>query len=265
MNALGVLLWVILPYVCLTLLVAGVIWRWRVDKFGWTTRSSEVHERPLLRLGSPMFHFGLLAVAGGHFMGLLIPKTWTEAVGIPQHIYHFTAMFGGGLAGLVTTIGLVLLLYRRFTVGGVFQATTTNDKVMYVLLSLPIVLGMIAVILNQFLGGAHGYDYRETISPWLRGLLTLQPDPGLMADVPLSFQLHVLAGFLLFAILPFTRLVHSLTPPVGYPTRPYVVYRSRQANAAIRQPKRGWEPLPTKVYSDASSRSADADRAAASQ
>jgi nitrate reductase gamma subunit len=36
----------------------------------------------------------------------------------------------------------------------------------------------------------------------------------------------------LFAAWPFTRLVHVFSAPVGYLTRPYIVYRSR-----------GWEPV----------------------
>ncbi|MGL5247758.1 MAG: respiratory nitrate reductase subunit gamma, partial [Brooklawnia sp.] len=35
MTALGIFWWVIFPYVCLTLLVAGSVWRWRTDQFGW--------------------------------------------------------------------------------------------------------------------------------------------------------------------------------------------------------------------------------------
>lgn len=244
MTALGIFLWVIFPYVCLTLLVAGTVWRWKTDQFGWTSRSSQVHEKKLLRLASPLFHFGILAVAGGHVMGLLIPKNITEAVGISQGFYHMMATVAGGLAGAATVLGLALLLYRRFTVGGVRQATTPNDKFMYLLLSLPIVLGMTATVLHQVFGSGHGYDYRETISPWLRGLLTFQPDPSLMNGVPLAFQLHIVAAFLLFAVWPFTRLVHFFSVPIAYPTRPYIVYRTRDANEPIRDVKRGWETLP---------------------
>lgn len=243
MTTLNILLWIVVPYICLTLLVAGTVWRWRVDQFGWTTRSSNLHERKILRLGSPLFHFGILFVGLGHVMGLLIPKTWTEAVGMPQTLYHLTATVGGGLAGAATVIGLILLLYRRFTVGGVLQATTRNDRIMYLVLSIPIILGMIAVIGYQIFGGPHGYDYRETISPWLRGVLTLRPDAALMAAVPIWFQLHVLSAFLLAAVWPFTRLVHAFTPPIGYPTRPYLVYRSRRPGDAVRAPRRGWEPV----------------------
>ena len=46
---------------------------------------------------------------------------------------------------------------------------------------------------------------------------------------------------LLFALWPFTRLVHVFSAPVGYLWRPYVVYRSRDDRVGSRAPKRGWE------------------------
>lgn len=256
MTTLTTMLWLVLPYVCLTLFIAGMFWRWRHDKFGWTTRSSELHESVMLRLGSPLFHFGIIFVAIGHVMGLLIPKGWTETIGVSQGAYHLLATVGGGIAGIMATAGLVLLLYRRRTVGGVFHATSRNDKVMYILLALPIVLGMVATTMHQVFGGAHGYDYRETISPWLRGILTLQPEATLMVGVPLAFQLHIIAAFLLFAVWPYTRLVHAFSAPVGYPTRPAIVYRSREEGAPIRKPNRGWEPYAGPASLDTSSRTA---------
>ncbi|MFF5016822.1 respiratory nitrate reductase subunit gamma [Streptomyces sp. NPDC001165] len=49
------LLWGALPYIALALLVAGLVWRYRYDKYGWTTRSSQVYESKLLNLASPCF------------------------------------------------------------------------------------------------------------------------------------------------------------------------------------------------------------------
>ena len=68
---MDVLLWGVLPYVMLAVLIGGTLWRYKYDKFGWTTRSSQLYESRLLRIGSPMFHFGMLMVVGGHAMGLL--------------------------------------------------------------------------------------------------------------------------------------------------------------------------------------------------
>lgn len=62
-----------------------------------------------------------------------------------------------------------------------------------------------------------------------------------MSGVPLLYQLHALSALSLFAVWPFTRLVHLLTAPLGYLTRPYIVYRSRDAQLGARPRRRGWE------------------------
>ncbi|MFJ9898368.1 respiratory nitrate reductase subunit gamma [Streptomyces sp. NPDC091280] len=235
----GILLWVVLPYLALALFVLGHIWRYRYDKFGWTTRSSQLYERRLLRLGSPLFHFGILGVLLGHVAGLVVPKSWTEAAGISEHTYHLLAVVLGTIAGAATLGGLAVLLYRRRTVGPVFSATTRNDKAMYVSLTVTIMLGLSATVVANLIGG--GYDYRETISPWFRGIFFLRPDPDRMTGVPILFKLHAISAMLLFAAWPFTRLVHMLTAPLGYLTRPYIVYRSRDDGAGTRPPRRGWE------------------------
>ena len=126
-------LWVVFPYLCLTTFVVGHLWRYRYDKFGWTTRSSQLYESRLLRIGSPLFHFGILAVFLGHVMGLGIPKSWTEAVGVSESMYHFMAVSIGAVAGFATLVGMVILIYRRRTTGPVFSATTKMDKFMYLL------------------------------------------------------------------------------------------------------------------------------------
>ena len=135
-------LWVVFPYVCLTTFVVGHFWRYHYDKFGWTTRSSQLYEDRLLRWGSPMFHFGMLGVIGGHVIGLLVPRSWTEAVGVSDHVYHYVAVVGGLLSGIAAAVGMVILIYRRRTVGPVFSATTVMDKVMYFFLGVVIFLGM---------------------------------------------------------------------------------------------------------------------------
>ncbi|NIL40951.1 respiratory nitrate reductase subunit gamma [Salinispora arenicola] len=248
MNTVDVLLWVVYPYLTTTILIGGLIWRYRYDKFGWTTRSSQLYETTLLRWGSPLFHFGVLMVLIGHVVGLLIPTSWTEAVGISQHNYHFMAVFIGTIAGFCTLAGMIILIVRRRLTGPVFAATTRNDKAMYVFLAAVIMLGLWNTVRGNITEG--GYDYRADVSPWFRSLFYLSPDPELMAGVPIGFQLHVVAAFALFAFWPFTRLVHAFSAPIGYVTRPYVVYRSHGTRP--RRPRPGWEgppQLPTRSSS----------------
>ena len=241
MSTSQVLLWVVVPYVCIAVFVGGHVWRYRYDKFGWTTRSSQLYETKLLRLASPLFHFGILAALGGHVIGLVIPKSWTEALGLPEAAYHAMSLTLGTIAGVGTVVGMALLVYRRRTVGPVFSATTRNDKLMYVFLAVTILLGLVTTVLTNL--GGHGHDYRETVSPYFRSIFVFRPEPDLMGPAPLGFDLHVLSAWLLFGIWPFTRLVHVFSAPLGYLTRPYVPYRSREVTAGTRAAKRGWEPV----------------------
>ncbi len=244
---MNVLLWGVLPYVVLAVLVGGTIWRYRYDQFGWTTRSSQLYESRLLRVGSPLFHFGLVFVLVGHIVGLLVPKSWTDAAGISQHFYHANAVLVGGLAGVCTLTGVAILVYRRRTTGPVFMATTRNDKAMYVALVSAIVVGLFATMAGSGLLGEE-QNYRLTVSIWFRSLFVLQPDVSAMASAPWPFHVHVLIAFLLFAMWPFTRLVHAFTAPVHYLFRPYIVYRSRDVRPApgSAAPRRGWDPVGTK-------------------
>jgi nitrate reductase gamma subunit len=233
------LLFVVVPYICLTSFVVGHLWRYRYDKFGWTTRSSQLYERRLLRWGSPMFHFGILLVALGHVGGLLIPEGWTAAAGIGETAYHAVAVGVGTLAGFLTLAGAAILIYRRRTVGPVFSATTRNDKAMYVLLIGTIVLGLGTTVLGNLTG--HPHDYRQTVAPWFRSIFALRPDTDLILAAPIGFRLHVIAAWALFAFWPFSRLVHVFSAPLGYLTRPYIVYRSRDTHLGSRPDRRGWE------------------------
>ncbi|MEU8772757.1 respiratory nitrate reductase subunit gamma [Streptomyces sp. NPDC048606] len=238
---MDLLLWGVLPYVSITLLVAGTVWRARHDRFGWTTHSSQVHESRLLRIGSPLFHFGMLFVVLGHVVGLLIPMGWTDALGLSDHAYHLLAVSTGAVAGVAAAVGIAILVYRRFTVPAVRRATLRGDHLMYTFLLGAMALGLTATVLNST-GRTGGYNYREGVSVWFRSLFTLTPDHHLMAGAPLAFKLHVLFGFALFALVPYSRLVHVFSAPLAYLARPYVVYRRRDPDRLVDRPqKRGWE------------------------
>lgn len=239
-DPIDVFLWVVAPYLTITLLIGGTVWRYRYDKFGWTTRSTQLLESRLLRIGNPIFHFGLLFVLGGHVFGLLVPERLTALLGIDNELYHLFALSLGTLAGAATLGGLTVLVLRRRRVPAIRLSTTGNDIASYLVLASALVLGMVTTVLTNGTGG--GYDYRETIAPWFRGIFLLHPDPALLAHAPQSYQLHTLVGMLLFAIWPFTRLVHAFSAPLAYLVRPYIIYRSREGERiGTRAPRRGWE------------------------
>jgi nitrate reductase gamma subunit len=241
-NAASALLWIALPYVSLATLIVGLVWRYRYDQFGWTTRSSQLYENRILRIASPLFHYGMLAVIAGHFIGLMIPEAWTEAVGITEETYHKLTLPMSLVAGAAALVGLIALIVRRRSNTRVMERTSRGDKIMYVFLGLAVVLG---VFVSWYASGIFndGHNYREDVAVWFRSVLIFQPQPEAMAAAPLAFQLHAVAGFLLFAVWPFTRLVHVFSVPIMYLARPYVVYRRRESHSTgSRAPRRGWEP-----------------------
>ena len=240
-SAPNVLLWVAVPYASIAVFVVGHYWRYRYDKFGWTTRSSQVYENRLLRLGSPLFHYGILLVALGHIGGLLVPENWTQSVGITEGEYHAAAFTLGTVAGIATVGGAAILIYRRRTTGPVFSATTRNDKTMYVLLITTLLLGLGTTVLGNATG--HPHDYRLTVAPWFRSIFYFHPDTALILRAPIGFKLHVLSAWVLFAFWPFSRLVHVFSAPIGYLTRPYIVYRSRDPRLGNRAARPGWEKI----------------------
>lgn len=229
MSSVDLLLWIVLPYVAMTVFVGGHIWRYRHDQFGWTTRSTQLLESRRLRPAVLLFHLGLFAVLGGHVLGVLVPSSVTEAVGVSEDLYHGVSVTAGTLSGLIMLVGFVLLLARRESDPRVRATTTRADRLTYLLLGVMLVTGMYATVGENLLGG--GYEYRETVAPWFRGLFTLDPDTSLIAGAPLVYRLHAAAAWLLYALWPFSRLVHAWSVPVGYLTRSNILYRSRRRGA----------------------------------
>ncbi|MCY7779756.1 respiratory nitrate reductase subunit gamma [Bacillus haynesii] len=218
------ILWVILPYIVITIFIGGHIYRYQHDQFGWTAKSSEMLEKKKLALGSSLFHWGIFFVIGGHVMGILIPESLYQALGVSEHMYHKIAIGFGLPAGIAALSGLLILTYRRFTDKRIRKTSSAGDLITLVALLFVMTTGLAATFLNI---DSKGFDYRTTIGPWFRNIFLFKPDAGLMASVPLWFKLHIIMGYVIFIVWPFTRLVHVFSMPLKYLTRSYVVYRKR--------------------------------------
>ena len=227
MSSVDILLWVVLPYSAMVLFVAGHVWRYRHDQFGWTSRSTQLLESRWLAWGSNLFHWGALAAIAGHVLGILVPTQITQFFGVSERLYHMVSVTAGTAAGIACVAGLGILIVRRTRFVRVRRTTSRVDVATYFLLTVVIALGMVETLGYNALGG--GYDYRATVGVWFRGLLYFSPHPGLMAGAPLVYQLHAAAAWLLFALWPFSRLVHAWSVPWQYVGRPYILYRRRFA------------------------------------
>jgi nitrate reductase gamma subunit len=232
-----ILLYAVLPYAAIAIFFVGHWWRYRTDQYGWSARSTQLLESRVLKYSSVTFHLGVLAAIGGHVLGIMIPRGWTAAVGINDDAYHVIAVIGGVAAGGAVLVGFLGLLYRRVRFPRVRVTTTHMDVAVFFLLAVGIVTGILATLMN--LGDA--VHYRESVAPYFRGLLVLNPQPELMTGggVNLIFQLHVIEVWFLYALWPFSRLVHAWSIPIDYFRRSPVVYRGRTA-----RPRRGSAEVP---------------------
>ena len=248
MTQLATFTWGVFPYICLTVMVVGTIYRYQSDQLGWGSKSSEMLEKKLLTTGSMLFHIGIFFVLGGHIAGLLVPMQLYDALGISPELYHTVAQVAGGLSGLMAFAGISILLYRRIANARVRRNSDFSDYVSDGLLWIVILLGLAVTLGYSTLYGP--YEYRATVGPWIRSVLTLHPDVALMAGVPLILQVHIALAFLLFGISPFTRLIHIYSFPIGYLTRAPIQYRARYGYSYGDEPvaaptrRAGWRGLP---------------------
>ena len=223
----GIFWWIIYPYLTLAIMIIGSLYRFAFSQMTWVLRQPSFSKKKWLRIGSPLFHYGILFAFIGHVMGILIPIEFYQAIGISDHLYHIGAIYGGGLAGLMVVAGAVILLIRKMTIDRVRIHATFAD--FFSVISLIIVAGIGVYMTLIYNTTVVEYEYRLTIGPWFRSLFTFQPQYELMLGVPLIFKIHVIASFALFASIPFTRLVHLYSVPVHYLGRSPQQYRSRVA------------------------------------
>lgn len=233
MTELDYFLWVIIPYLSLTIFVLGHIHRYNTDQFGWSAKSSEfIQKDNLLKWGSILFHFGVIFVFFGHVAGVLIPVGFYNLIGVTEHMYHFGAVWFGGAAGVMMVVGGALLTIRRLNSKRIKHSSSKKDIYVLLLIGVVTVVGFTNTVGYTASGG--DFDYRQTIGPWFRGILGFQPSPELVMNAPLGFQLHILAAFALFAVWPYTRLVHVWSLPLEYLTRKYIVYRKMNYKKAVK-------------------------------
>ena len=252
MNLWNQFLWVIFPYLALVTFVLGHIYRYAYDQYGWTPKSSQILERRLLMWGVLLFHWGFLFVFGGHVMGLLVPAEFYRAIGVTDHNYHLLALWAGAPVGVIALIGILLLNLRRWFILRIRANTDAMRFITDALLLVVILLGLGATIgyrvyANQYELQAE-FEYRDTIGVWFRSLFAFRPEASFMVGAPLIFQLHTLSAFVLFALWPFSSLVHVFSVPLGYFRRSYVQYRSTNPQASLtRERARKADKVPSKA------------------
>lgn len=224
-------LFVAFPYFAVVTAVWVTIYRYRNDRFSYSSQSSQFLENRLLSWGSAPWHYSILIILAAHLSALLAPHFWASLIAAPIRLY-IIEVTGFALA-LVALFALGVLIYRRLATPRVRVVTTPADWLLLVLLLAQVGLGFWVALFYRW-----GADwYLHTAVPWMISLVTFRPEIATVITLPWVIKLHFLGGFLIIAVFPFTRLVHAVIIPVTYLWRPHqVVIWNRRP---IRIPSQG--------------------------
>ncbi len=228
MDYLNNLLFDIYPYVALSIFLLGSLIRYDRDQYTWKADSSQLLRRGQLRLGSNLFHIGIIGLFFGHFAGLLTPKDLYHALGLSTESKQLLAMLAGGVMGSMAMIGVLLLLHRRLTDPRIRKTCTGMDIFILVWIFVTLALGLLTIPVSA---GHMDGSVMILLANWAQSIVTFQPGAaGYLATVSWAYKIHLLFGMTLFVLFPFTRLVHvwSGFGSVGYLFRPHQVVRKRR-------------------------------------
>lgn len=218
------------PYICLAVLLIGSLIRFDREPYTWKSDSSQMLRAGQLRFGSNLFHYGVIIVILGHFVGFLAPD-WAVEWAVSPVGHQLLAMVVGGIAGLVAIIGLSILIARRLGDPRIRLNSRKWDIAVVLMLWLQLALGLLTVPLSAF--HMDGVLF-ETLTTYVKGVVTFNGGAAaLMTAVPLLYKLHILLGFTIFLISPFTRMIHiwSGAAALAYLFRPYQIVRTPKTRA----------------------------------
>ncbi len=216
------------PYIAVAVMIIGSWARYDREQYTWKAGSTQILNSKGMRVGSNLFHIGVLFIIFGHFFGLLMPES----------IYHYVistpdkqllAMVSGGFFGILAFIGMTMLLKRRLGDPRIRASSNRSDLMVLVLLYAQLILGLLSIFVSA---GHMDGSVMVLLATWAQSIVTLQPAAAAeaIAGVHIIYKLHVLLGMTLFVVFPFTRLVHiasGFAAPIKYLTRNYQIVRSR--------------------------------------
>jgi nitrate reductase gamma subunit len=225
MNYLNQFFFGYFPYVALGIFVIGSALRYDRDQYSWKADSSQLLSKKGMRVGSNLFHIGIIFLFFGHFVGLLTPE-WVYHPFMSPGFKQVMAMTAGGIFGTLCLIGLVMLLNRRLTNPRIRATSHFADIMILVVLLVQLVLGLITIPYSaQHLDGSS----MIALANWAQHVVTFRSGAAeFIIHEAWVFKLHLVLGMSIFVLFPFTRLVHIWSVPVQYIMRSnYQIVRRR--------------------------------------
>jgi len=227
MSYVDLFLFGIYPYLAGAVFLLGSLIRFDREQYTWKSDSSQLLKRGQLRLGSNLFHIGIIGIFLGHLFGLLTPLAVWHAVGVTAPAKQLLAIVAGGICGVLMLFGLLILMHRRYSEPRIRAHTRAMDWLVLWLLLVQLLLGLYSISVSmQHLDGGE----MVRLMTWAQHVVTFRGDAAeLAAAAPLVFKIHLVLGMTVFLVFPFSLLVHiwSGFAALSYLIRAYQVVRSR--------------------------------------
>jgi len=225
MQFLNVFFYDIYPYICGTVFLIGSWLRYDYGQYTWRAGSSQMLDRKGMNLASNLFHIGILGIFFGHFFGMLTPH-WVYESFLSIELKQKIAMIAGGICGVMTLVGGLLLLKRRLFNPRIRATSSTADILILSLLMIQCTLGLLTIPFSA--QHIDGHEMMKLVG-WAQSVVTFHSGASQHLDgVAPIFRVHLALGMTLFLLFPFTRLVHVWSAPVEYLTRKYQLVRTRR-------------------------------------
>jgi len=224
-SYLNTLLFGYYPYVAISVFIIGSIARYDRDQYTWRTGSSQLLRAKELRLGSNLFHIGILLLFVGHFVGLLTPPAIYHGLGLSTSAKQILAVVAGGIFGGICAKGIYILIHRRLTDARIRATSSRMDIFILLLIGVQLALGLLTLPISLYHNdGAN----MVLLSEWAQRIVTFRSGAAdQISNIGIIFKLHLFLGMTIFLVFPFSRLVHVWSVPLGYIARPYQVVRRR--------------------------------------
>lgn len=204
-----------LPYAAIVIMIVGSVFRYFNFGFKVSALSSQFLEGRQLFFGSQPFHWGLIFLFFGHLIAFLFPQSVIAWNSVPVRLLILE--ISAFAFGILTVVGLVLLIIRRISNKRLHQVTTLMDIVVFLILTIQIVSGL--WIAFFFKWGSSWFA--SVLTPYLQSIISLNPNIAAVSQLPLMIRVHLVSFFIMLALIPFTRFIHFLVFPLSYFWRSY--------------------------------------------
>jgi nitrate reductase gamma subunit len=211
------ILLMVFPYLAVVVAVTVSIYRYKTNKFHFSSLSSEFLENNELFWGSVPWHYGIITVLLAHLFGIFFPSQFLAFNSVPVRLYILEAT--GLMMGVLALVGIVILMKRRMTNKRLMAVTSRMDRIILFVLLIQVLAGVSIAITYRW--GSNWYA--TSMAPYLQSLLKLQPNLGYVTTMPLLVKFHIVNGFFIIILIPFTRFMHFLILPLNYPFRKWQI------------------------------------------